>query len=307
MKNIMTGRTEPDEFTKVSFSGLTLPVYVTNNTANTAWSGQIIDPTKMRIKATLKGRGADETFIPNLTLQTLLELTTIEKLDFDYWYEYQKDILLAHGSGVKGKAMIPLHIPFGSVINLQGAEVVEMEYTIDDGFFTAQCDQTLSYVQADKIEDIGVETFLPVFNAKVINEDQSEQEVSLGNNVTRVVISNRDKSDRTTANQVITKLDLECDKFKRKDTPMELYGRQLAFYPTVSEAQSRNQNYLIHDGVELDNLSILLTLESTNVNASKNYVLWRSFKTSTALVKRAQQMILKHQAKDLAKVGIQLK
>lgn len=304
MKNIKTGTTEKETYSKCSLDGITVPVKVYRAIDNSAFSGQIIDTTKMRIKATIKGRGADVVMIPNLQLRSLLECGTIELRDFDFWFENDKLLVLAHGASNKAIAEILLHVPFGSVVNIKGNEWLEVEYTVDDGFFTSQCDQTLSFVQADISEAIGVELYTPIFDSVVIDQDQDEQTIELGDNVTRIVISQRDKTSLLAADQVITKLDLTCDKFKRRDTDMELYGRQLMFYPTVAEAQSRYQNYLIHDGVELDKVSILLTLNSGNVNASKNYVVWRSFKSSKSLIERGNAMLVSHKRKDLSKFGI---
>lgn len=306
MKNIEINKTEKLEVKNKSISGLVCPVYVKHTTNATAFTGNILDTSKAIVKVTLK-RGKQSVLVaPNLSLDKLIALNGIE---LPHWNlingaTSSTEVLVAQDTGVKEERRINLVIPFGSTINLQGDDRLEVEVTINSGFFANTCDTSLSFMQIDVIEGVGVEEFVPVFNSVVVPDNEDNQSFSLGDNVTRVVWFNTDKTAITTAEQIIQTLDLVSDKYVRKDTNHMLHAKALALYPTVAEKTARYQSFLIYDGKDLDKVELSVSASGSDIAAGKNFILTRSFVTSPSLIARAHNMRMKHQVRDLAKHGV---
>lgn len=306
MINIYSGRTERQSFKNVSIKGLSLPIYIKHASTNTAFASGMWDPTLATIQINLLRNGV-KTPIANDTLSNLIALTGYSKPVFEYLKDTSKNIqTVAAAVGVKAEGYMPLIMDFGSVINLKGSDELIVDITINSGFFSATLADTtgtVNYMQLDYIPGVGLEYFTPVFRQEVIQTNQTNPSFDLGDNVTRIVLYNVDKTDTLTASQVATQVNISSNKLSSNDTVQELYTKKRDLFVNDADAAIRKQSYMLHDGSDLDNVRIDLTLTGANVNASKNFVLYRSFFTSIGQIKSAKQRAAKHEQEDLYKIA----
>jgi len=264
-----------------SISGFSFAVLIT--TGSGAPSAAPIDPDKFQLKATLNRKGFEGVELFNTTLRNLVLLGYLENVVFDMLGSYA---ILTTGS----KYLVPLKISLGGPLNLKADDELTVEWQLGDGFFVAASDvvAATSSIQLDEIETTETEYFIPLTKVKVIEQGQSNPTYGLGDNVLRIVFRQDDKTTTLTADAVINNISLQTKQgLTKNDNYNEILVKNFALYPTVAEFAARKQNFVLYTGEdELDGVQLALNLNSTNVNSSKNWILWNTFITSDELVTR---------------------
>jgi hypothetical protein len=301
MKVVRTG-TQFEEFQNISFDGISLPIYCTAAVANTAIGTNYIDLTKGTLKVIIHRNGTEEIII-NDNLKNLVMHFSMLNAQIEWARHHlfgapaSKITLVPAASGVKHQEVLPLNFDFGTTINIKGNERVTAQLTLNTGFFGANVDQENSYVQFDLNKSIGVEYFTPFYHSKVIEAGSTNFTCDLGNMVDEIFIINYNKDNFTPT--VVSSLNLSSDKLVINDNFIEILAKVTNKYTSVTQMQHRIQNYPIHSGIELNNVSLALTLNASEVAASQNFILYRRVKTNEALLNRAASMDEKHRAQNI--------
>lgn len=305
MKSIVYGGTDSITATTGSFKGVSLTTILTNGTANTAFTGDVVDMTNANLRV-IWSDGKKERVICNDNLRNLLATSQIESPAFEYVIDQSKIIsTLAAGIGVKATAIRPLVFDFGEVVTVPRGGSLYVEVSVSNSYYTSQCEAATSKLQFDTMEGIGNMTVIPEFRSKIINAAVTNPSENLGDNVTKLVVVNYDKTSFLTADNVFNTLMVTSDKVKINDTFSDLVGRNEEQFSSQADAQIRKQCWLLHNsGVELDNVVVDGVTNSSNVTASKNFILWKTYFTDTAIVSQAVARKEKHENKALVKLGI---
>jgi hypothetical protein len=304
MINILPSRTEKQSFKNCSLSGFSMPLSITHASTNTAFASGIWVPNLFTVRATLK-RWGKETILFSDNLENVLTTTEIFNPVYEYLKDTSKNITtLAAGVGVYATGIIPLELNFGSVINLMGDDELVVEVTANPGAFsTTLANQNSSFMTLDKKDAIGIEYFTPKVRSEVIPTSAANYGSDLGDNVTRVVLLQLDKTTRLTADQVATSFNFVSDRKNSIDTVAEVYARNNALYADAADAAVRLQTLVLHDGAEVDRCRVDFTFNGANVTASKNFIGSISFETSQMLLARAYGLSDKHKKADLTKLA----
>lgn len=266
--------------------GLTLNV-VTGGSGNLA--SVATDLTQLQLKATLK-RGGNEVVLFNTTAKNILIMSLIfSPLYYYIFYNSQAQTLVAGPT----KILQPYRIDFGGPINLTQNDELIIEWQLNSSFFSAtNLSLSASYIEMDECETTDIEYITPVLDVKVIEGSQQNPTYSLGDNVLSIILANYDKTDILEASAVVNSIKLSSNQMGKNDNYRELLCKLFSYYPDLTQAALRVQNFALYAGSdELDGVSLDLNLNTSNVTSSKNFVLTRSFITSDWLVTRAETIL----------------
>jgi len=305
MKSILYGGTDSITATTGSYRGVSLTTILTNAATNTAFTGDVVDMTNANIRV-IWSDGKTEKVIVNDNLRNALACSQIENPAFEYVIDQTKIIsTLAAGVGVKATALRSLVFDFGGVVTVPRGGSIYVEVQVSNGYYTSQCETSTSKLQFDLMEGIGNMDLIPEFRSKIINASVTNPSENLGDNITKLVVVNYDKTSFLTADNVFNTLSIVSDKVKINDTFADLVGRNEEKFTSQTDAQIRKQCWLLHDSdVELDNVVLDGVTNSANVTASKNFILWKTYFTSPSIVQTAIIRREKHIDKGLVKIGL---
>lgn len=305
MRQIQQGKSDFETYKNRSFSGFSIPLYMQAlNVNETIDGGDFVKKLQnVIVKGTLT-RGGKEELVLNDNLRNILYLLEIDHPSFEYIRTGSTELmtLRAQAAGVKHLAFVPLQINLGSVINLKGNDTFKMEVSVNDGFFGNRVDTAASYLQMDMMDAVGVEYVTPVLKSLVIPATTEVFSEDLGDGVCQVVIANYDKTAKTSDVQVLITADLNSDKMSLNDNYLELNSKGLWNQVDKDAYTEKRQNYQLYKGLELNKVNINLQLNSANVAASMNYILFKKYITNQTLVERAFNMKAKHDFENLQRV-----
>jgi hypothetical protein len=302
---LKSGEKKRLELSGVDITGFTFNAYAVGKTANTAITNGHVDIDEVTVSATLFQGGKETTLFSGQLLPLVLESSFAES----EWANADPNAsavayheLVAAASGVKTEQLHTYGIDLGGIINLRGTDKLLLEIRVNSTAFGSTVDSSLSYFDVDSIEGIGLQYTTPQINQVAIGNGESTFRHAMGENVTSVTFINTDKAGITSANKVINNVRLFSDRFDINDDYHQLLNKRCAQLPTRAEADSRAQSFLLFGG-ECDKARIEFDLNSSNVNTSENYVIYRSYETGRSLVSKAQMRAEKHHAKRMKKVA----
>jgi hypothetical protein len=204
---------------------------------------------------------------------------------------------VAQASSVKMVASQIFDINFGGIFNLDGDEKLNIEIDVPSSAAGVGVNTQSSGITLEVIEGIGYEIGTPQIIIKNIQASLSEETYSLGSDVQSIYFINTDKTTNLTADRVIDRLTIESDKVKIKVDSDGLVSDRLELFPTIAQANLRNNNFVLHSGAELDDVKIDLTFNSGNVTASSNYLVVVKNIATVQSVSKVQALQTKHEAK----------
>jgi hypothetical protein len=220
------------------------------------------------------------------------------------------DYINLDGAAQNPYKMLPLLIDFGSVINIKGDDQLICELIVNAETFihptsqnTVNVDLGASYIQMDEIEGIGLEYRTPRIITKAISSGESRVTLSLGDNIERLSFINTLTSGTyAIQDSPLNAVSLSSDKLQYSDNLVEMIAKRAQRFQSPALSAERNHSFILHEGTELDSVNLDLTFTPAKVLAGENYIVYRAFDTSVALISRAQSRAEKHESYDLSKI-----
>jgi hypothetical protein len=284
MKTVKYRETQQEKFKDINVTGMTVALTLDGTLSN---SKTIVDYTAITVKAVLR-RGGRDLVLFNETLKNLVSLSEWDSPIWEWLNGNTNPLVLSGALLAPAVMLVPIKFDFGGIINVDNDDELTIQVRLGEGCFSAtQTTQANCFAEFDVIEGVGLEVETPYINSRVIEAGQSNPTFDLGENVKEILICNYDKVDFKTATAVLQDMSIDSDKWSRNDSYSEMIARNFAQFHDTIQATTRYQSFRIYSGYELDNVKLNLKLNSANVAASQNYVLWYSFTTSDNLVTKA--------------------
>jgi len=311
--NIKVGEKRSDTIQQRSISGVSFKFTVVHSALNAAFAGLVLDLSKMTVRGILKRNGQT---IP--IFADTLKCLAIESGFFASHIESS----LANPSGVQGLQQIQVQtvslanivaincmIDFRSTINLRGDD--SFEFFLDFNASAAQAtnvNQGLTLCQADIIESVGLEYFVPIINSMTIEPGQSRVSKSLGGQVTDVCIVNQDilSTPLGAFASPIQQAVFSSDKMDFSDDLIELASKRDQQFDNRGQANQRFACFYPIRGmsVGLNNVTLDLILNSSVVTAGNNIIVYRSMLSNSAWFEKAVETAAVHRAENFKAAGI---
>jgi hypothetical protein len=296
-KTFKVGQRDTIKLSASNPKGLRFNFIVQHDSNNTPVAAAAVDMSKIDVRIVLHRDSQSETLMSGN-----LEVLSKFLLYLDPEYEYIENTagvpLVAHGTTVKGVNLLPITLPFSSVLNLRGSDVLDIDIDFKDTALAAAYSSTGTSLQVSEIEGIGLEYLTPVVTASTIEQGQSQIRKDLGDNILSMAFINLDKTGNTNAAQVLTNFEVKHSKGGDTRRRFEMISDRLKQFPTTAEANSRSQSYLLIKGdTDIDEVRVLMDLDPTNVNIGQNYICTLSFKSNVRTMQKAVVRSEKHRAK----------
>lgn len=299
-----------------TLNGINILAFLTHSSTNTAiaetdFGTGDFDPSAINVDVKLK-RNLQTFDICNTNLGVLAAYNTLIK-NGALW---RKGITNNQPSGVvKHTVSRMCFIYFGGHINVNGSDELLITVTITKSAFGSNIDASRSHLQVEVNQSIGVEVGIPRFNNYAIQAGQSEDNVNIGDNCLRLAMISFEKDP---SNTIFTSASLSSDRLDWTKNEDELTLQHFDNFPYNSADKLINDlannihplyyphSRLVHDKDEIDRAKIKFTMQSANINASKNYICYTTYVTSHDILQRAMKMKAKHNQKDADKVPLSL-
>lgn len=295
-----------------SVTGIKFNHYITAAVANTANANTPVDWSKIHVDIEVNQDGK-KIILFSGKLAILINAATFGTTDFTYLSPVsgvanKKLVTLANGVGVKEKAQIGFWFYFGDIINLKGGDSIEVSVDMDSDVYEANTDSSASWMDVQEIEGVGRQVSIPQWMWKPITDNDESPQFHLGNNVLDVTLVNLDKSSILKADAVVDKITLQSDKLYLKEEFEDLLTLRNTQFPFGVSPSDLGQTFKIAkmdgSGTDLDDVKVEIEINDlTNVTASKNYLVWKTYYTSDAIIIRNQNLAKKHQDRAINKFG----
>lgn len=208
-----------------------------------------------------------------------------------------------------------LFVDFCGHLNIKGSDELIVTATLNRAALGDGISSATSLIQIETNQSIGIEHGIYRFNSYAIQASQNSDVVNLGDNVTRMALISYE-TDYT--KPIFRNVSLSSDRLDWTANEQELPLRHwkeftdnvadhlLSATSTSAHPLFFPHSFLLHDVNELDRAKLSFTLNSPNVLASKNFVIWTSYETSHEILEKAMQLSAKHERKNIDKVPIAL-
>lgn len=285
MKTVKIGETQQERYKDVNTTGIAVAITLSGTSGVTATH---VNYENISFKAILR-RGGRDLILFNETLKNLISLSEWDTPIWDMMKGNANPVVLTGAlSTVNSIYLIPLKFDFGGILNIDGDDELTIQCKVGAGSFnTTNFTEASCFVEFDIIEGVGLEVQTPYIKSRVIEAGQSNPTFDLGDNVDEILIANYDKVDMLGATSVLNNISIDSDKWSRNDSYAEMIAKNYAQFSDFVQAIYRYQSFRIYSGYELDGVKLNLNLNSANVAASKNYILWYCHETNDDLVTKA--------------------
>jgi hypothetical protein len=305
--NIRHLETKNTSISSQTINGFSVKAFLNANAfanGDTQYGSSRLDFSKVAIKAVLNRNGQEHIlFQDNLKIIGLASnLNKRGQLAFYQDHDHYTKL-------GDGKSLVSFNIELGGCIRLSGDDYIYLEVSNQDGVFN-DAYLTNSFIEVKALKAVGYELYIPSIRSQPIQANESSNVYSIGDNVIRAVILNYDQPDLL--NPVIANLNFASDRYNEGLTFADLVLLKEASFPKLPVNLSTDpatifesdQSFTLIDmGKDKFNQVIFsLQFNSANVNASKNYVVWWSFKTDWTTIQKASELQATHIASDQASV-----
>lgn len=306
-KVIAFGVAKPFSAKNQNITGFEGYIRIAATAVNTALVAADLDLSKISVKISLVRRGQNIPIatdnLQNLTMASNYFSPIIRTAQAS-WLNGGTRILLAAAVASKEIRVCPVKFDFGGIINLDGDDRLMMEFNLASSAISAAVDTATSYANIDFTSGIGIEYVTPQYRSIGIEAACTSLSETLGDNVTRVVLINTNKTDVLEASQVVTNLSLSSDKLSYTADYARLLEMQTAQFVDETIAGYRLQSFCLYNGgMDLDNVKLDASTTSANVTASKNYIAVFNYMSDPLTLAKAQFMQSKQDRYNLKKVS----
>lgn len=312
--NIKVGEKRSDTIQQRSISGVSFKFQVVHNAVNTAFAGLVLDFSKMTVRGILKRDGQTITIFAD-TLKALA-------IESSFFTAQIESALAAQISGTQGLQQIQVQtaglvnivainvaIDFRSTLNISGDD--SFEFFLDFNNAAAQAvtvNTSTTLCEADVIESVGLEYFVPIISTLTIEPGQARVSKSLGGQVTDVCIINQDILNTSifAFGSPIQQAIFSSDKMDFSDDLIELAAKRDMQFDNRAQANQRFACFYPVRGqsVGLDNVVLDLILNSTAVTAGNNVIVYRSMLVNPKWYERAVLKANDHRIANFRKAGL---
>lgn len=208
--------------------------------------------------------------------------------------------LLAHGASNKAQGLITFKLNFGTVINLDGDDELIIDMYFPTGFFGASTtvDSANSYITITAEDGIGVQEWVPKIAYRSIPDASTRESYELGDNIQRVVFINTELDAFTDALKKVNSVHLYSDRITYSKDYYDLIADQ-NHNPVLTEDTLYHRFPLLT--LPADNVKVDLVLNPTLIDANENFVVYRQFATTKAILAKANRLMNKHEIQDATK------
>lgn len=318
---VKLGENKTQIVNNMTINGFTVDVYLYAAATNTAFVAGSFVPSEVQVKVELKrpAKGNMTMVSDNMQLLGLFSAKDYGNNDWNLG-----TVLTAAAVGVFESKLHTVFIPFGGPVNLKADDQIIISFIVGRGVWSAAVDSSLSYLDFNYNECIGLEYATPRINSQVVQTNINNEKYSLGDRVTKVMFINYDKTTIAEASQVISSLTMSSDKLNYTKNFFQLYSANKNMftppqvklrYVTAAAAEAFPalplfpQAFTIFaspDQVKdnLKNCQLNLSFNTTNVNASQNYVVWISFDADADTYVKAVERAEKHKIENIESIPV---
>jgi hypothetical protein len=301
----LSSGTRQDSFEGGKFQGLSFVAYLKAAANNTDIDSSDIDLSKINISCELHGRG-EKLVLFSDSLLTLVAATGYLKPQFEFTGVAGNDgsfEIVAKDTSVKEECYIPYSITLPSVINVGPGQKIVYQVTINAPF-SADIDTTASTFEVNPIEGIGEEIGVPVITSKAISQGDNRIVENLGNDIVNCLFLNVDKTTNLETARVVTSAALSSQLLTYNDTYKELLIKRLDLFANYTDANKRKQSFMLYTGEPNDNFKVDVSLVASNVNTSKCFLVWTSYKYYAQEVRKSIQTLDQRQVNKMSRIGV---
>lgn len=282
MKSVKIREKQQERYKNLNVEGCT--VLITSVNAGSVTGYPVAPKWENILVKGILNRGGKDQILFNETLKNLLYLSEWDTPNFEFVNGMVQPVRM---DAANKTFLYPLKFNFGGIINLDGSDELTLEFTVGAGTYDVNVDENASFLQFDVIEGVGLEVHTPYIKSRVIEANQSNPQFDLGDSVMEILIANYDKTNMYNSTAVLNNISIDSDKWSRNDSYEEMISRNFGQFNDFIQGFSRYQSFRIYSGYELDAVKINLSLNTANVAASQNVVLWYSFETNNQIVTKA--------------------
>jgi hypothetical protein len=282
-------------------NGLRLNNTLVGATADTAITTPSVDWSKINIELTLHQDGVEHRIYSGKLLPVLVAQSLL-KTDYEMFQgisaNHANIKTLVDASGVKEISINGGNFYFGDIINLRGGDKIDCVITMDADCYHATADADVSFLTVEVIEGVGKQSVIPQWRILPITDNDGNPKYNLGDNVTMIALVNADKTSVLSADTVVDRVSLTSDRLQFKKLYSDLVLERIPMYPSIAAANDRYQSFIVHTSdlgtPELDRVQLELDVDVTEVVASKNFIVWRTFTTNAEIARRYAERNFKH-------------
>lgn len=289
-----------------SVGGFAFTVNQIGQTDNVPITDPGFDPEKITVSAKIyRSNGYELELIPSQTLYVLAMASAIKKASFQTTYKshsaYDALVLRPAAPSTKENSVHPYYLDFEGNITVRGEEYILVTVDVaSDAMHSSVSgsDSQITFRSIPAVSNPLGDTFIQVYS---IVTDNPNPIFDLGDNVTEITFINLDKTSHLTTQRVLNSVDIDSDRAKIQLSYDELLNLRQQAYNNHSDANERDQSFVLVDGVELDNCKVQLKLNLSNVVAGKNFLVVRKYVVTPELAAKFTQRNEKHSRKFVKK------
>ncbi len=313
---VKAGESRQDTLRSGTYDSISLIAYLAGQTANTAINAAGYNPSLVNVKCLLKRNGKNTTIFQD-NLQLLGIFNSYRKGYSNFINGVDK---VYPAAGVKPVKLRPVTLYFGSPLRINPGDELVIEITPASTVFThATVDGAASYIEFYANETVGYELGVGVTTCEVIQAASNKQSFNPGDFVNDLMIVNLDKD--TLTDEVITNFQLSSDKLNLGLSFNQLLERNSMFdtegmpyrygtaVPVTLASQDvfrglpfNPQTFVISKDIELNNVRIDMSFNSSQVANAQNYVIYRRLITDRKTLAEAINRKNKHMAENYDKL-----
>jgi len=279
--------------------GMLFAITLEHGTANTAVTNAMFDATKCVLKVTLI-RGGRPTQLCADNLKILAGASSFQDAGWDVVMGTSNVELVAPAVGVFARRLLTYQIDLHGPVNLREGDELRIELTVNNGAYNAVLSTSNSQIEFSEIQGEASEFGLPIIESYALNTGDSQHTVQSRDNVKEIILINLDKTDNLEASAVISQKAYSTDEIAITRQYLELLSERTEEFSTMAESNARNQSFCLAKGEDLDKCTVDLQLNSTNVNAGKNYIVVRRMLVSKESLMHGE---VRRDLKNLEKIG----
>lgn len=281
MITLLTGQNDSKSYRGRNYGGIRITITCVNATANDALTQAELLVQNLLVQATLR-RGGVEHQICSLTGDNFAAAVYDNVFDFFNPANtanegYQLTTVAAVGAFETGQVVVT--IPFGSPVDCSSTGEIILSAQASSGIFASTLNQNTSNVTIDLEECAGAEIGLPRILVQPIQANDTNPSFYPGDGVRSLFFVNRDKAGITTANQVLSSVNVTTDERVQNMSYNQLLAYRNKDFTWNEISNDRAQTFCllsynpekVYFGVTVNASTV-----GANVTASKNYwVAWQ--------------------------------
>jgi hypothetical protein len=281
MKIVKFGESPTDKVRNKTIRGIAFTAVLNHASLNTDFVAGDLDWSMIMLKVTLIRNGRAH-IIGQDNLRNLCAGTNYFNPIFLSSKSFMNGLVttITKGVGTATQAIAQVVFDFGSVINVHNGDELHAEVQCPpQAAVAANVNVNTSSIQMDWVLGVGHELATPMIRTHTLVAAEQNQNVTMGDNVVDIVLLNYDKADHLAATSVLISATLKNNKYTPTWQLSQLIGRKIQSFPTAAEAALRYQSLCIYDNdrQDLDGCELQLQMNTAQVAASQNVVVWRAF------------------------------